>query len=206
VIPTGRELRRCTTSWNKAPCGWPTAKILTAAIYAHPQTLGLLDFAACSYAGPHYLEWNLFNTVHLDPTYHSGTGTDLDGILCRDFTAEEDDDGPRYLAAMRTMLPLHRPDRLPVPLIATARLERYRAETEAWLRRSGIRWQRLVMGPWATRAERDAGYPANVIARKVDAIQAASVGLFIESDPHQAQAIRQGAGIPVLCPKLEKVL
>ena len=34
---------------------WPEAQVLAAVIYAHPQTIPLLDYAACSYAGLHYL-------------------------------------------------------------------------------------------------------------------------------------------------------
>ncbi len=81
---------------------WPQAKIVTAVIYAHSQTLHLLDFAACCYDGLHYLEWNLFNTGHVDPATGGGLVSDLDGIFCPDIAREDDDDGPRYLAAIRT--------------------------------------------------------------------------------------------------------
>jgi hypothetical protein len=136
--------------WRLAAGRWPGAQIVTAVIYAHPQTLHLLDFVGCSYAGPHYLEWNLFNTAHVDPAVGGGLVSDLDGILCRDIAPDDDDDGPRYLAAIRNALPIQRPNRRPIPMIVTARLEKYRSETETGLRRAGIRRQRLAMGPWET--------------------------------------------------------
>jgi hypoxanthine phosphoribosyltransferase len=185
---------------------WPDAEILTAVIYAHPQTLHLLDFVACSYDGPHYLEWNLFNTSHTDPAVGGGLVSDLDGILCPDFTSEEDDDGPRYLKAIHDALPTQRPNRRPIPVIVTARLEKYRAETEAWLRRAGIRWQRLTMGDWKTLQERNRGWPENVVRLKSEAYLASGFNLFVESEPFLARRIHQRTGKPVLCPKLGRVL
>jgi hypoxanthine phosphoribosyltransferase len=185
---------------------WPHARIATAVVYAHPQ-VPILDYVACSLSGSHLLEWNLFNTSHADPAMPgNGCGTALDGILCRQFTAEENDDGPRYLAALRMMPVLQRPNRAALPFIATARLEQYREETEAWLARAGIRYGELIMGPWATRAERDAAYPDNVVQLKVEAIRRHKVHLFIESDPAQAALIREVSGAAVLCPKLGKAL
>jgi hypothetical protein len=185
---------------------WPSTEILTAVIYAHPQTLHLLDFVACSYDGPHYLEWNLFNTSHMDPAVGGGLVSDLDGILCPDVASEDDDDGPRYLAAIHNALPVQRPNRRPIPVIVTARLEKYRAETEAWLRRVGIRWQRLIMGPWKTLQERSRGWPENVVRLKSEAYLASGFKLFVESEPALARRIGQRTGKPVLCPTLGRVL
>jgi hypothetical protein len=109
--------------------------------------------------------------------------SDLDGIFCPDIFAEDDDDGPRYLAAIRRALPIQRPNRRPIPLIVTARLEKYRAETEVWLRRVGIRWQRLIMGPWETLRQRNQGWPENVVRLTCEAYLASGLKLFVESDP-----------------------
>jgi hypothetical protein len=185
---------------------WPEAQILTAVVYAHPQAIPLLDYAACSYAGLHYLEWNLFNTSHVDPAMGGGLASDLDGIFCPDIASDDDDDGPRYLAAIRSALPIQRPNRRPVPLIVTARLEKYRSGTEAWLRRVGIRWQRLLMGPWATLRERNQGWPENVIRLKSDAYLSSGFNLFVESDPFLARSICERTEKPVLCPQLGRAL
>jgi hypoxanthine phosphoribosyltransferase len=185
---------------------WPKARILTAVVYAHPQTLHLLDFVACSYGGPHYLEWNLFNASHVDPAVGGGMVSDLDGILCPDIAPEDDDDGPRYLAAIRNALPIQRPNRRPISVIVTARLEKYRADTESWLSRAGIRWQRLVMGPWQTVGERNQGWPENIVRLKSEAYLASACKLFVESDPLLARRICQATQMPVLCPQLGGVL
>jgi hypoxanthine phosphoribosyltransferase len=181
---------------------WPGAQLFTAVVYAHPQTLSLVDYAACSYGGPHYLEWNLFNASHVDPAVGGGLVTDLDGILCPDIPPENDDDGLRYLAAIRSALPIQRPNRRPVSVIVTARLEKYRAETESWLRRSGIRWQRLTMGPWPTLRQRTEGWPENVVRLKSESYLSSGCGLMVESDPQLARAIARRTRKPVLCPAL----
>jgi uncharacterized HAD superfamily protein len=165
-----------------------------------------LDYVACSYGGLHYLEWNLFNCGHVDPALGCGLASDLDGIFCPDIAAEDDDDGPRYLAAIRNALPIQRPNRRPVPVIVTARLEKYRSETEAWFRRVGIRWQRLVMGPWQSLRERNQGWPGNVIQLKSEAYLASGFNLFVESDPFLARRIHERTSKPVLCPQLGRVL
>jgi hypoxanthine phosphoribosyltransferase len=185
---------------------WPDAQILTAVIYAHPQTLHLLDYVACSYDGPHYLEWNLFNTSHMDPAVGGGLVSDLDGILCPDIASKDDDDGPRYLAAVRNALPIQRPNRRPIPVIVTARLEKYRTETEVWLRRAGIRWQRLIMGPWKTLQQRNQGWPENVVRVKSEAYLASGFNLFVESEPFLARRICERTRRPVLCPQHGRVL
>ncbi len=185
---------------------WPQAKILTAVIYAHSQTLHLLDFAACCYDGLHYLEWNLFNTGHVDPATGGGLVSDLDGIFCPDIAREDDDDGPRYLAAIRSAPAIQRPNRRPVPVIVTARLEKYREATQSWLRQAGIRWQHLVMGPWKTLAERNRGWPENVVKLKSDTYVESGFPIFVESDPLLARRIFQRTGRPVLCPQLGRVL
>ncbi len=60
---------------------------------------------------------------------------DFDGILCQDCQPWQDDDGDNYVQWMKTATPLYVPRRTEVPLIVTARLNKYRAITQAWLDR-----------------------------------------------------------------------
>lgn len=180
---------------------WPEARIIRAVVYAHPKSLAQVDLAVAELDGPHYLEWNLFNAAHAETM-----ATDLDGILCPDPPAEAGDEDPQYLAAIRSAPALQRPRRRELPLLVTARLERWRGETEAWLARNGIRYQRLIMGPWPTIAERADGWPENAAKLKADAYRASACKLFVESDPVQARRIVQLTGAPVLCPKAGGVL
>jgi len=175
----------------------PTA--IWAAIYARPEAAGGVDMFSEHLPTPHMLEWNLWNcpwSAHL--------AVDFDGILCFDFFPEDDDDGPRYLAALVSRRPRYLPRATEIPLIVTARLEKYRRPTLDWLDAWGIRVSRLAMGPWSSIAERGA---ADVAGWKNEQIASYSgeipLSLYIESDAGLARAMAAaGCSVPILCPEL----
>jgi hypoxanthine phosphoribosyltransferase len=179
---------------------WPNVQAATAVIYSTPEAIRHYDYVAASYPLPHYLEWNFVNAWIAE-----AAGFDFDGILCEDIRPEDCDQGLRYEAALRYAVPKYVPSRAPVPLIATARLERYRSITEEWLTRHKVRWGRLVMGPWQDERERDEGWPRKVAEFKAQALRESGLNLFIESDPVQAEMIYRMTGIDVLCPAGGKV-
>ncbi len=145
--------------------------------------------------GPRGFSWNLAKHARL-PRW----GFDFDGVLCRDPTRQENDDGPNYVEFIRTAQPLFLPTR-PIGHIVTGRLEKYRGECVEWLKRHGIQFQQLHMCEFHSKAERmDAmkfaggrgGWKAR-IAREV------GVELFVESCPKQANIIAREARIPTWC-------
>ena len=79
---------------------------------------------------------------------------DIDGVLCRDATKAEDDDGPNYLRFLRDASPLFIPT-AEVGWLVTSRLEKYRAETETWFERYSIRYRELVMLDLPSREARE---------------------------------------------------
>lgn len=175
------------------------APLLWAVSYAEPRGRHLVDFVGADLPTPHLLEWNLFSCP-----WSQHFATDFDGILCPDFTPEEDDDGPRYLKALRTRQPLHLFRYGHLPLIVTARLEKYRAPTERWLRRWGVQVGKLVMGPWATQAERSRVCLGTWKSEQVNAHLPGAqppIGMFIESDPIQAAIMAQRTSCSILCPE-----
>jgi hypothetical protein len=97
------------------------------------------------------------------------------------------------------MIALHRPRRIPLKAIITARLERWREPTTEWLDRMGIKYQRLIMWPGTDPAARwhdhaAAKWKAAEYAKLDDA------RIYVESDPHQAKIIAEASGKSVLCP------
>jgi hypothetical protein len=156
-----------------------------------------VDRYALLYGGEHYLEWNWQNAGH-----GAACGFDFDGVLCHDCPPEDDDDGPRYARFLAGARPLYLPRRLPVPLIVTARHEKYRAPTEDWLRRHGVRWDRLVMRDFAIDPTRWADHVAEFKAYHLDR---STCILMAESDPAQAATINRITRKPVLCPAAGKV-
>ena len=145
--------------------------------------------------GPRVFAWNWTKHIRL-PRW----GFDFDGVLCRDNTKAENDDGPRYAAFLRDVEPLFIPTR-PIGHIVTGRLEKYRGETEAWLARHGIQFESLTMTPFHSKAER---MQAMKFAHgrggwKAEQVKRLGCELFIESCAKQSGIIAREAGIPVFC-------
>ena len=193
----GRQMARLRL-WVAAL--FPDARIWTSTIYATPQSLaipGLFDFAAVELDSPHYLEWNYFNSSLIGKA-----ALDFDGILCQDCPAPYDDDAEHYERFLKEVRPKFLPRREPVRVIVTARLEKYRPQTEAWLKRWGVRCERLVMGPWKSQAARN----GHIAAWKGSVYRKLPQSMFVESDPRQAPVIAEIARKPVLCPALQRVI
>lgn len=151
--------------------------------------------------GPRAFAWNLQKHRRL-PRW----GFDFDGVLCRDNTKAENDDGPRYQRFMREAEPLFVPRR-PIGHIVTGRLERYRPETEAWLRRHGVEFEALHMTPFHSKAERMSAmkFAGGRGGWKAGIIRELGVELFVESCPKQAGIIAREAGVPVFCTRTQSL-
>jgi adenine/guanine phosphoribosyltransferase-like PRPP-binding protein len=170
-----------------------------ATVYANPLATTKPDFWAVDLPWPHLLEWNLFNSVLLP-----ACAMDFDGILCHDCPPGSDDDGERYRQFLENTLPMYPVRRQAIPLVVTARLEKYRESTQRWLDRWGIQVNRLVMGPWETLQERSrsdvAAYKAQHYGEFLQTRVSPGPHLFIESDARQAQRIAELTRGIVVCP------
>jgi len=175
--------------------------VVYATVYCNPAAnLGKPDIHAVDLQWPHMLEWNLFNSV-----ISASTAVDFDGILCHDCRPEQDDDGPRYLDFIQNAKPLYLPRKEPLPLIVTARIEKYREATEAWLKQHGVRWNRLVMHPAKSTRERErtdvAAYKAEHFERWAKThIPSPGPVMFIESEHSQAREIARITKRMTVCP------
>lgn len=195
TVASGTSLRRLRQKVDRITS---RRRIWWAVTYANPKAAHLVDFCAETLPLPHFLEWNFFNSIHMP-----NAALDVDGILCRDCRPEEDDDGPAYAQFLAHAEPLYLPRREPVPLIVTARLEKYREQTEAWLSRWGVRCDHLLMGAWSTRDERRQRYSA--ADHKGRAFADSRASIFVESCPTQAREIFARAGKTVICPTTSEV-
>lgn len=160
---------------------------IRAAIITSPKTdPQAIDLAAVSIDN-HLFAWNASHA----PWSHT-VAFDIDGLFCRDFTAEEDDDGPRYLAAMQAMRPNLWRSKKPLHFV-TARLEKYRSPTVAWLESIGQPIASLSIGPWDTIEDRSRD---DVPAWKAERIKALGLGLFIDSSDYVARRVNELIGVP----------
>lgn len=154
-----------------------------------------LFFEECP--GPRAFQWNMWKHRRL-----ARWGFDLDGVISRDPTKDENDDGESYLRFMREAEPVFLPAR-PIGHIVTCRLEKYREATLAQLKRYGVQCEGLHMMPYASKAERMAAGGRG--QWKAGIVKALAVEFFIESDPKQAGIIAREAGIPVWCTKTQEL-
>jgi len=160
----------------------PGATIRTAVIYSTPHNVGLADYVAVALPVPHWLEWNLYNSSLV-----CGAAFDLDGVI----------HGHRGR-------PMQLPRRTPVLAIVTARLQRERPATVRWLRKWGVRYRRLIMGPWNTLADRD--QPGVVAQWKADVYrELTGASLYVESEPGLAREIAHRSKKRTLCPRTGEV-
>lgn len=164
------------------------------AVYA--ATPGRFDLAgyARELELPHWFEWNFWNNGQILRDHV--VGIDWDGILNADCPPELDDDGPKYRQWLDTVEPVRWVQSYAVPFIITGRRDVYRDACVAWLNRHGMKYGEIVMYP-GTFAERRLDCVGSWKARLCNA---RGVGLFVESDPVQADIIHRVARCRVLCP------
>lgn len=169
-----------------------------AAVYISSWGHKYVDHYADVVPLPRVFEWNILHHSLLDTFC-----IDIDGVLCRDPTPEENDDGENYREFLAGVEPKIVPNQ-PVGWLVTCRLEKYRAETEAWLDKHGIEYDNLVMMDYPDKETRQrqgdhAEYKASVY-------ESTGAGLFIESDPAQAADICTQSGKPVFCYETQEMV
>jgi orotate phosphoribosyltransferase len=164
----------------------PDLKITTASLIVTPESMEKVDLYFHVQKQPTIYEWNL---MHL--RYNLRIAFDMDGVLCEDYhgNGKEED----YI----TWLERARPYLLPnyeISCIITARSEKYRVQTENWLKKHEVRYRKLVMMDVLDLASTRGKHEEH----KIRAILNERPDLFIESDRAIAKAINYELGIPVI--------
>ncbi|HKY21182.1 MAG TPA: phosphoribosyltransferase family protein [Vicinamibacterales bacterium] len=170
-----------------------------AATYVAPGAEKHVDCFAELLPPPRCFEWNLMH----HKLFLENSCMDIDGVLCCDPTDEENDDGVKYEAFIRDAKPLYLPTH-PVGNLVTCRLEKYRAGTEDWLARHGVKYGKLFMMDYpdmsARRAENSHG------AFKAGIFLKTKSWLFIESCLPQAREIAELTGYDVFCMETREMM
>lgn len=146
---------------------------------------------------PRAFEWNYLHIKLLEQTCF-----DIDGILCEDPSIEQNDDGEKYRDFLLNAKPKFIPTQK-IGCLVTSRLEKYRKETELWLSKNGILYDKLYMMNVSSAEERlklgnHAEFKAGVYKQRKDMV------FFVESEPHQAETICRLAKKAVFCPTNQK--
>jgi len=165
----------------------PSVKVTTAAVVVDKETQGAVDLFYKIIPSPRLFEWNLQH-------YHRGSvAADMDGVLCENCPSGTDLEEQRYRKWIKNAKPYLIPN-FEIDAIITCRLERYREDTEDWLRRFGVRYRELVMWDLKSKEER-----RNYAEFKSEALLKVKPHYYWESSAKQAQKIWEMTKIPTLC-------
>lgn len=187
-ISSGSAILKCKEQVKELE---KTFEIKYGAIYVIPGKEHMVDYAFDIVPLPRYFQWNILNHHILEKAC-----VDIDGVLCVDPTSEENDDGEKYIDFILHAKPLFIPG-AKIGSLVTSRLEKYRKETEAWLKENKVTYDKLVM---LDMPDKESRMKANCHAsHKAKEYQNSQYSLFIESSISQALEINKITKKPVLC-------
>ena len=144
-------------------------------------------------------EWNIFQH---GPTVTSRCLYDIDGVFCLDPPDERNEE--EYLNYIKNAIPLFTP-RETIGGIITYRLSKNKEITETWLRKSGIKYNNLIMFPANTWNER---YMSGISPGRFKGDfykNHDEYNLFVESEDWQAQEIYNLSNKPVYSVEKNKI-
>lgn len=167
-------------------------QILYSAVFMRPGYENKVDIYFEHCPEPRVFEWNLMNHPFIRKAC-----VDIDGVLCPDPTEDENDDGVNYLKFIENAPPLLR-IRQKIGYLVTNRLEKYRFQTEKWLKKNNIEYDELIMLNLPDKnTRRKVGkygvFKGEFYKKKVDS------KIFIESSYKQSLEIARISGKPVYC-------
>lgn len=190
-IATGRQMSQVK---KRVANEKTAAEVCFLAVFGTTKSPNYCDHVFSIVDPPRIFTWNAVNSWALERSC-----VDIDGLLCPDPDHEQNDDGDRY-AEFLTETPKLYGCRNKIGHLVTARLEKYRPQTEKWLERHSIEYEELHMWDIPSADDRNrlgnkahANYKARIYRELQD------TWLFLESSPWQAPIIAQKAAKSVIC-------
>lgn len=190
------------TSINKAKSDIATLnipqKILYYSVFVTEYSKNFVDYYGAITDPFRIFQWNYCNHSILQ-----NACMDIDGVLCVDPTEEENDDGDLYRNFLVNAKPLYIP-KIEIYALVTSRLEKYRYETESWLKRNNVKYEKLIMLDLPNAAIRQklnlhAQFKAKIYKKDKKA------KFFIESNDRQAREIAQLSHKPCICIETDSI-
>lgn len=171
----------------------PNASITCASLIVKEETKHLADLYHVVMEAPRTYEWNI---MHRKIGSYAGAGilaVDMDGVLCANPPAGADADEAWYLEWIEKANPYLIPG-FEIDVILTSRLEKYREQTENWLRKHNVRYKKLQMWDVPEKSARE-----NFAQYKIDALLRIKPDMYWESQWEISQRIWEVTRIPTLC-------
>jgi uncharacterized HAD superfamily protein/hypoxanthine phosphoribosyltransferase len=187
-ISSGKAIRQAKELLNEANLN---CKYIYLAVYALENNIHMVDlfFKICHM--PRMFEWNYMHHWALEYAC-----VDIDGVLCEDPTIIENDDGKRYDEFLKNARPKFIPTKR-IGYIVTTRLEKYRQETEGWLKKYNIQYDNLVMVNLPSGKDRIKNLNHGLF--KAEVFKKTNCSIFIESSYEQAIEICKVSEKQVFC-------
>lgn len=171
-------------------------KIYYSAIYGSKRSTSEVDVLFEKVSFPRMFEWNALHHNELQ-----NACVDIDGVLCKDPKISENDDGIRYQNFLKNAEPKFITHHY-IEKLVTSRLEKYRPETETWLKKYSINYGELVMLNLPNAKSR---IEYGAAKYKAEIYKKSSSIIFIESEKLQALEIAKISGKPVICTDTQEI-
>jgi uncharacterized HAD superfamily protein len=186
-IQSGSQLKKVKEKLQK----FTQYEFIYLAIFGSEQNSELCNYCFEIVGSPRAFEWNILHSHWL----FEYSCLDIDGVICEDPSEEENDDGDNYRHFLLNATPKYLPKSNVLALV-TSRLEKYRPETEEWLRKHNVLYKELIMLDLPDRNTRmklgnHGTHKAKHYLDNKNAI------LFIESSKHQSSQIFEITQKPV---------
>lgn len=168
------------------------AEITYLSVYCTEESAAFVDlhFEICEQ--PRMFEWNYLHHALIEKACF-----DIDGVLCKDPSEKENDDGERYMDFCRNISARVVPSKK-IGYLVTSRLEKYRSLTTKWMEEHAVRYGKMIMMQYGTKLERQKqGNHGEFKGRIYKSLKDSCI--FIESDPLQAEVINKISGKGVFC-------
>jgi hypoxanthine phosphoribosyltransferase len=181
-VSTGKSLEAAVVKVREL---YPDAVVHKGVLYATDRLKAGIDTYFGIINGIQIFQWNIMH-------YKFGIiGFDMDGVLCEACSNDKDEDA--YLRFLTTARPYLIPE-YEIDYIITSRLEKYRPQTEKWLKDNGVKYKNLIMWDLPDKSDRDGAG-----AYKSKVINHIQIRYFIEDNVKFAEEIWKTTRIPCLC-------
>ena len=181
----------------------PKYTVYKVAVYCFERTKRNLDFYCKQISIEHWFEKDLM----VRKRGSAPLLLDMDGVICEDCPDYIVQSEERYLQWLVDVKPYLLPHWI-VDYIVTGRLEKYRPQTEDWLKRHGVKYRHLIMQDNSNPL----GNPrinTDHALFKVNVVRGLSLpdgSIFIESNRDQAITIFKMTGVQTVCTSTNELI
>lgn len=185
-MSTGNTMKK---SIRKLKNSKRNVNIDSGVLIADDESKKKVDFYYKIVPHPRIFEWNFLHNKK------GKVAVDMDGVLCEDPPKETSFDGKKYLKwiknAEENLIP-----KFKIDVIISNRLEKYRKETEKWLKKHNVKYKKLILWNVSSKKKRMIG---KFTRHKIKTLIETKPDIYWESNYKQAKEIWKSTKIPILC-------